>query len=195
MATDYKDYLAMHDPQLTAQFGNRRDLLVTWLVTVAAGLAIGFLLCLAAFGADFLAGLATPRAWSAHNAVVKLTQWPPPVVLIALGLLFRPARDLAGMCLGLFAALAVATACLGTAGDGVVYRAPDSWIALAIAAVVAWSVALTAVAMIAPALCEDGPASHSRSTPSTTRSRSAPAGATSARCWRGSNKAGSVRSS
>jgi hypothetical protein len=153
----------------------RRDLLVTWLVTVAAGLAIGFLLCLAAFGADFPAGLATPRAWSAHNAVIKLTQWLPPVVLpalVALGLLFRPARDPTGMFLGLFAALALATACLGTAGDGVVYNAlfelviaaslaigyrvggarsgaPDSWIALAIAAVVAWSVALTAVAMIA----------------------------------------------
>ena len=148
---------------------------MTWLVTVVAGLAIGFLLCVAAFGADFVAGLATPRAWSAHNAVVKLTQWPPPVVLpklIALGLLFRPARDLAGMCLGLFAALAVATACLGTAGDGVVYNAlfelvmaaslavgyrvggatlgaPDTWIALATAAIAAWSVALTAVAMIA----------------------------------------------
>jgi hypothetical protein len=153
----------------------RRDLLVTWLVTVAAGLAIGFLLCLAAFGADFLAGLATPRAWSAHNAVVKLTQWLPPVVLpalVALGLLFRPARDPTGMFLGLFAALGLATACLGTAGDGVVYNAlfelviaaslavgyrgggarsdaPDSWIALATAAIVAWSVALTAVAMIA----------------------------------------------
>ena len=153
----------------------RRDLLVTWLLATTTALAIGFLLCLASFGTDFLAGLTAPRMWSASGAVVKLGQWLPPLALpalVALSLLVRPARDPRAMFLGLFAALALAIACLGIAGDGVVYNAlfelvvaaslaigyraggarsgtPGTWIALATVAVVAWSTSLAAVAMIA----------------------------------------------
>jgi hypothetical protein len=152
----------------------RRDLLVTWLLATTSGVAIGLLLCLAAFGADFLADLTAPRVWSAHSAVVKLGQWLPPLALpalVALSLLFRPARDPGAVFLGLFTALALVIGCLGIAGDGVVYNAlfellvaaslaigyrvggarsgtPGTWIVLATVAVVAWSTSMAAMAMI-----------------------------------------------
>jgi len=152
----------------------RRDLLVAWLLTAAAGLAAGFLLCQVTFGADFLAGLATPRAWAAHYAYAKLVRWLPPIalpVLVGLSPLRRLAQDPTGVLLGLFTAFALAVGCLSLAGDGVVYNAlfelviasslaigyllgrtgsntQDTWIALAAVALVAWSSSLAAAAMI-----------------------------------------------
>ncbi len=104
----------------------RRDLLVAWLVTAAAALAIGFLLCWGIFGDAVFVGLATPRVWSLHNVALKLSLWMPPLVaptLIALGALAFPGRDPFRVLLGVFAAIALLVACFVGAGDGVVYNA------------------------------------------------------------------------
>jgi hypothetical protein len=152
----------------------RRDLLVAWLLTAAASLVVGFLLCQATFGACFLAGLATPRVWAGHYAFAKLSRWLPPItfpVLVGLSPLLRLVRDPTGALLGLFTAFALAVGCLSLAGDGVVYNAlfelviasslaigyllgrtrsvtQETWIALAAVAFVTWSSSLAALAMI-----------------------------------------------
>lgn len=65
----------------------QRDLLVTWLLAAVAGLAVGFLSCWTIFGADFIAGLATPRTWAWHNASTKLFLWFVPIALPVLAAL------------------------------------------------------------------------------------------------------------
>jgi hypothetical protein len=149
----------------------RRDLLAAWLLAGAAGLAVGFVLCQAAFGADFLAGLATPRAWAWHNLASKLLLWMPPiglVVLLVVGLVPRLADDPAGVLLWLFVVLGIASGCVGLAGDGVAFNALfelviatclalghllgrarlSAWLALGAVAMVAWSTAVAAAAVI-----------------------------------------------
>jgi hypothetical protein len=150
----------------------RRDLLACWVVAAATSLAIGFLLCLAAFGTDFLAGLETPRASDGYDIYLKLMRWLPPLVLpmlVTLSPLVRPKREPIGVLLALFALIAFLAGCLELAGYGVVYNALfelviaaslgvgyrlgrgtlGSWVMLATAASVAWSGGLAATAWIA----------------------------------------------
>lgn len=105
---------------------SHRRLLLAWLTTGTAIAAFGLVVFTSLYGADFIWGLLTPRAWSVHRGINMFLAWVWPLqvpLVIAFIPLMRSLRDKTAIFIALFCVTAVVETFTGAMGDRVSYNA------------------------------------------------------------------------